>query len=310
VHASTRLVASIALVLLAFAAQSAEPRGKVALTFDDLPLNGALPPGVKPSDIARDALAVLNRHRIPPSYGFVNARKLERDPDGAAALRLWVAAGNPLGNHTYAHPDLTTTGVEAFEQDILRNEPVLELLMPEGGAHDWRWFRYPFLHEGETLEKRKAIRDFLKSNRYRIAQTTIDYEDYLWNSAFAACVAAKDAKAQAWLSESYLATARDYIRVQRQLAHDLFGREINHVLLLHLGAFSATILPDLFALLEDEGFEFVTLEEAQSDPAYDDDPNAALKWGGTLTEQIVAARGIAYPKVPDKPREKLGSICR
>jgi peptidoglycan-N-acetylglucosamine deacetylase len=37
----------------------------------------------------------------------------------------------------------------------MRNEPLLKSLMGKG---DWHWFRYPFLHEGETVEKRRAER--------------------------------------------------------------------------------------------------------------------------------------------------------
>ena len=46
-------------------------------------------------------------------------------------------------------------------------------------------------------------------------------------------------------------------------------------MLLHLGSFSSHILPDLFEILDEEGFEIVTLEEAQKDPAYDYDPDVA-----------------------------------
>ena len=123
----------------------AEPSAKlkVALAFDDLPLNGLLPAGAQKSDFARDTIKVLKKHRIPPSYGFIVARQLERDPDGAAALQIWVDGGNPLGNHTYTHLDLTKNSAEDFQREILRNEPVLELLMAPiqktvGGKHDWR----------------------------------------------------------------------------------------------------------------------------------------------------------------------------
>ncbi len=57
------------------AANAAAPKLKVALTFDDLPLNGTLPPGKKQSDFARDTIKVLKKHRIPPSYGFINAQQ-------------------------------------------------------------------------------------------------------------------------------------------------------------------------------------------------------------------------------------------
>ena len=305
------------LALSLFAAAmvgAAEPdKLKVALTFDDLPLNGTLPPGVSRVDITRDTLAVLKKHRIPPSYGFINARKLEGDPDGAAALALWAKSGNPLGNHTYSHPSLTRTAAEEFQLDILRNEPVLELLMPEGSAlrrrHDWHWFRYPFLNEGDTLEKRRTIRAFLASHGYTIAQTTLDHEDYLWNSAHARCVAKQDQAALQWLRESYLSEAQKWFRVERELSRQVFGRDIHHVALLHLGSFSATILPDLFALLRREGYEFVTLEEAQSDPVYQKDPDIADPRGGTATELFMIAGKHSWPPVEDKPRARLTSIC-
>jgi peptidoglycan/xylan/chitin deacetylase (PgdA/CDA1 family) len=304
--------ALLAAALVCGAAGAAEPKLKVALTFDDLPLNGGLPPGKKQSDFARDTIKVLKKHRIPASYGFINATKLERNPDGAKALQIWVAGGHPLANHTYNHLDLTKNSVEDFQREILRNEPVLELLMPEGGKHGrWSWFRYPYLHEGDTLEKRRAVRAFLAANQYRIAQTTLDHEDYLWNSAHARCWEKKDEESIAWLRESYRTAAREFIRFGVGNSRAVFGRDIHHVMLLHLGSFSSHILPDLFRILEEEGFEIVTLEEAQKDPAYDYDPDFAEARGGTLVELAMQAKNIPWPdNAPRKPRERLTSICK
>ena len=91
---------------------------KLAITMDDLPLNGELlPPGMTREQIAKDVLAILKKRHVPPVYGFVNARKLEGNADGAEALKLW-AAQEPVGNHTYAHMDLETNPAEAFEREI------------------------------------------------------------------------------------------------------------------------------------------------------------------------------------------------
>ena len=298
------------LCAVALTAGAAAPKLEVALTFDDLPRNGGIAPGAKESDFARDTVRVLKKHRIPPSYGFINANKLERNPDGARALQIWIESGNPLANHTYSHLDITTNSVEDFQKEILRNEPALELLTP--GDKDWRWFRYPYLHEGDTLEKRRAVRAFLASSGYRIAQTTIDWEDYLWNGAHARCVAKNDTQAIEWLRSSYLAEAERWMRVQRDLSRQVWGRDIKHVALLHLGSFSSHILPDLFKLLEREGYRIVTLEEAHSDPIYASDPDVAAPRGGTLTELMMQSKGISWPPGfgdMDKPREKLRSIC-
>jgi len=300
-----------ALLLAPAAAFAKDPHLKVALTFDDLPLNGTKPASRSEEQIARDTVAVLKKHRIPPSFGFINARGLERSPDGARALQVWIGSGNPLGNHTYSHLDLTKNSAEDFEKEILRNEPVLELLTPPKAKSDWHWLRYPYLHEGDTLEKRRAVREFLRANNYQVAQTTLDWEDYLWNSAHARCLDKDDAASIEWLRGSYLSEAERWIRVQRDFSRQVWGRDINHVALLHLGSFSSAILPDLFALLKREGFDIVTLEEAQSDPIYQSDPDIGDPRGGTLTELMMQAKGISWPEdLADKPREKLRTLCQ
>jgi peptidoglycan/xylan/chitin deacetylase (PgdA/CDA1 family) len=276
----------------------------VAITFDDLPLNGPLAPGTTRVGIVKDTLAVLKKQ----VYGFINAGKLENEADAAEALRLWVAGGQAVGNHTYAHTDLTRNTIEMFQQDIRHNEPVLALLEP--ASDRWHWFRYPYLHEGDTLDKRRAIRAYLQERGYRIAQVTLDHEDYLWNGAYARCVAKGDAEAIKWLRSSYLSTAAAYFDADREMAKTVFGREIDHVLLLHLGAFSSTILPDLFDLLRQKGFEFTTLDRAQRGPAYATDPDAPSPRGGTLLEQLLEARKLPFPQVVKKPREKLAAICQ
>ena len=300
-----------ALSFVAGAAFAAEPRLEVALTFDDLPLNGAKPAGKSKEQIARETVAVLKKHHIPPSFGFINARGLESSLDGARALQVWIGSGNPLGNHTYSHLSLTKGTAEEFEQEILRNEPVLELLTPPAAKSDWHWLRYPYLHEGDTVEKRRVVREFLRVNHYQVAQTTLDWEDYLWNSAHARCLDKGDTASIEWLRTSYLSEAERWIRAQRGFAKLVWGRDISHVVLLHQGSFSATILPELFKLLDREGFDIVMLEEAQSDPAYQSDPDIGAPNGGTLTELMMQAKGIAWPKaMADKPREKLRTICQ
>lgn len=280
---------------------------KVAITFDDLPLNGDLPPGVTRVQIARDTIAILKARQLPPAYGLINGKKLEGNEDAANALKLW-AASEPFGNHTYRHLDLNANAAENFEQEIAQNEPVLELL--GGPGANWHWLRYPFLREGDTVEKRRAVRAYLQAHGYRVAQVTLDWEDYLWNSAYAHCVAKNEAQSIAWLRSSYLQIESSYLELDRQLAQLVYGHDINHVLLLHLGAFSSTILPDALDMLEKKGFKPVTLEEAESDPAYETDPDIGSKYGGTLLKLWMQAKQIKFPPAMEKPYKRLQEICK
>jgi peptidoglycan/xylan/chitin deacetylase (PgdA/CDA1 family) len=279
---------------------------KLAITFDDLPLNGSLPPGVTRAQTTKDVLAILKKRHVPPVYGFINAHKLEGDPDGAEALKLW-AAKEPVGNHTYAHMDLEQNTAEAFEREITEDEPALELL---DATNNWHWFRYPYLHEGDTVEKRRAIRSYLKTHEYRIAQVTLDWEDYLWNTAYARCAAKNDRTSIAWLRSSYLGTASEFLDLGREQSKLIFGRDINYVLLMHLGAFSSTILPDALDLLHKKGLQLVTLQEAESDPAYDTDPDVGLHDAGTLLDQMMQVKQIKYPPHSEKPYKQIEAVCQ
>src|SRR5260370_30017455 len=166
---------------------------KVAIQRDDVPLKGLLPPGVTREETTKSVLAILKKRHVPPVYGFVNAKKLEGNADAAEALKLWAAA-EPVGNHTYAHMDLEQNTAEAFERQIEENEPALELL---AATDNWHWLRYPYLREGDTVEKRRAVRAYLKGRGDRIAQGSLGWEDYLWNTAYARRAEEDDKKADA-----------------------------------------------------------------------------------------------------------------
>jgi peptidoglycan/xylan/chitin deacetylase (PgdA/CDA1 family) len=91
-----------------------DPHPTVALTFDDLPAAGSLPPGENRTKIATALAAELKANHLEGTYGFVNAVKLENDPDAQQALRIWIDAGMKIGNHTWSHMSLTANTAEAL----------------------------------------------------------------------------------------------------------------------------------------------------------------------------------------------------
>jgi len=82
-----------------------------------------------------------------------------------------------------------------------------------------------------------AVRGYLKEHGYRVAQVTLDFEDYMWNGPYARCMDKKDEKSIAWLKDSYLKTAKEYLTLDQEMSRQIFGRNIKHVLLMHIGAF-------------------------------------------------------------------------
>jgi peptidoglycan/xylan/chitin deacetylase (PgdA/CDA1 family) len=284
-----------------------QQRAELAITVDDLPTHGDLPSTTTRSEIARRMVETFKAKGVPGVYGFVNAKNVGSDAEKAGVLKMWADSGFALGSHTDSHIDLNASSVQEFEDEIVANESMLQGLM---GVRDWHWFRYPFLHEGDTLEKRRAIRKYLSDHGYKVAQVTLDFGDYAWNNPYARCVAKQDSQAIAWLKTSYLSTAKDDVALDRKLSAMLFGRDIKYVLLLHIGALDSIMLPDLLDQFKKQGFGFVSLEEAEKDPAYQSDPDAALKFGGTLLEQLTEAKHLQYPPHAERPMDKLDAICR
>jgi peptidoglycan/xylan/chitin deacetylase (PgdA/CDA1 family) len=222
-------------------------------------------------------------------------------------LRLWRSAGHPLANHTWSHIDLSSHTPEEFMADVARNEPVLREHMGEAG---WSFLRYPYLREGDTLPKRRAVRQALRERGYRIAQVTANFDDYAYNDPYARCLAKGDAASVEWLKRSYDERAARSLDHAEAEARRLLGRDIPHVMLLHVGAFQAVMLGRLLEILEARGFALVTLEEAQSDPAYAIDPDRPAAVGTTLLQQIADAKGVALQSPPDDTFARLGALCR
>ncbi len=237
----------------------------IAVTFDDIPAHGSLPPGVTRVDVIRGIADALTAAKVP-AFGFLNAGFGLDDPKTPAAIAAWRKAGLPLGNHSYSHGNLDAIGADAFAKDVIRNEAPLATAAGRGA--DWHWFRYPFLAEGRDPIVRDTTRKMLTARGYRIAAVTLGFGDFLWNPIYAACAARGDSAAIARLEETFLADARANAIAARAAAKAQVGRDIPYVLLMHVGAFDARMMPRLIALYRSMGFRFVSLPQAEADPFY------------------------------------------
>jgi peptidoglycan-N-acetylglucosamine deacetylase len=256
--------------------------------------------------VVESILATLKRENMPPTFGFVNGFRIAQYPYQIHILEAWLAAGNPLGNHTWSHPEFDKLTVGQYESNIARNEALLRKLSPDS---DWHWFRYPYLEEGTTIERREQLRAWLAQHGYRIAEVSMDFQDYNWNEPYARCAAKRDEAAIHSLHDSYLAAADESINVYRQIAQALYGRDVPYVLLLHVGAFDARMLPELIALFRSRGFTFITLQQALADPIYNFDPRVPSPDGNTFNEMVAQFRNLNVPSITDRSKE-LDAICR
>lgn len=280
------------------------PMPEIAFTFDDLPVHAALPPGTTRASVASQIIAALKKANTS-AMGFINAAQIERDPASVEVLDLWRAAGFPLGNHGWSHANLNNLSDDAVVDEVSKNEPVLKAKM---GAEDWHWFRYPFLSEGKDADQRARIRKLLADKEYKVAGVTMDFSDWAYNDIYARCAAKGDKGAIAQMEADWLAAAQASAKRSRTMAQKLYGRDIPYVLLMHIGAFDAHMMPRLLDLYQREGFRFVTLEQASRDTHYRSEINPATPLQPQSLEGALAQRGLDFP--PDRARLPLDSLCR
>lgn len=284
---------------------------KVALTFDDLPLAntaGALTPSEKVAEVRAVNEAILKalRKDHAPAIAFINEKRVVEDgntKENSDILREWTRHGNELGNHTYSHGDLDKLSVEAFEKEIVDGEASVRLLMNEKGK-GLRYFRFPFNHTGETAEKHDAIAVFLKQHGYELATCTIENEDWIFAHAYELMLKRKYKDSAQRLRGEYLALTRKRIEYFRQLSQKIFNRDIPQVALLHANRLNADTIDDILKIYQDLDYTFVTLEEAQSDPAYKTPDTYFTEYGWMwgyrwAKEKHIQVDGRLEPEIPD-----------
>ncbi len=249
----------------------------------------------------------FERHGIRGVYGFVNGVRAETD-DERRALSAWVAAGHRVGNHGHSHTSAEKLSAAEFLDELDRNEPILDPLRAPAGSTA-RVFRYPYLHQGKDLEARDANRKTLADRGYRVAEVTVDFADWAYTDPFTRCSDAKRPEVIRALRDSYLEQAEAALGWSDAAACSLLGRPIRHILLLHVGAFTASQTDALLTRLEEQGARFITLEEAMRDPVYDAEPSPAKSTRGQLLYQIRASRGARHVPIPAIADPVLGTSC-
>jgi peptidoglycan/xylan/chitin deacetylase (PgdA/CDA1 family) len=235
----------------------------VAFTFDDGPKLEATPL-LTPAQRNEALLRTLVREHVTAAL-FVTANNGAVKPEGLAFARAWGEAGHMVGNHTMSHPDLNSAKMTLtqYEQELLDCNRII------AGLPGYRkWFRFPFLREGNTPEKRDGMRDFLKLQGYRNAYVSLDTSDWRLNDLLAATLKRDPQADVAPIREAYLAHLRQRALAYRALAQRLQGRDIAQVMLMHHNLINALWLGDAITQFRQMGWTIVTPEQAFADPIY------------------------------------------
>jgi len=266
------------------AVQPENSQREVAVTIDDLPLNSLFRDMESKRKITQKLLASLTAYEVP-AIGFVNESKLytggNLDKEQVALLKQWLTAGLELGNHAYAHKDYHHIEFAEFAEDIRKGEPITRNLLAEYDK-TLQYFRHPYLHVGNSPEKKAQLESFLKEIGYKVAPVTIDNQEWIFARAYDNALLSGDTALARRIGETYVDYMEDVFAYYEQQSVALFDREIRQVLLLHANTINSDYLDDLLAMMQERGYRFTPLEEALQDEAYASEDtytgNGGISW--------------------------------
>jgi peptidoglycan/xylan/chitin deacetylase (PgdA/CDA1 family) len=280
----------------------------LSLTFDD---------GLNPAKHANAArlneqlIAGLRAERVT-SMIFPSLSHIGGEP-GLELIRAWSAAGHSVGNHTASHMSLSSPKMTLgdFAADVAKADAVFRTV-----PRFVPMLRFPFLKEGDSIEKRDGIRAWMSANGYKPAEVSIDTSDWYYNQQFVAFTDAglpdKAAQVQAAFVEHLLDRASYY----DNLAKRVLGRSPAHVMLLHTSAINAATITTVIRAFRAHGWKIVSPPEAFRDPMYAMRPNI-VPAGESIVWALAREKGIdglRYPgedSVYEEPRLKsLGLVAR
>lgn len=256
------------------AAAAKQPERVLAVTIDDLPWFGRLAPGRTPAETNGRLLAALSARGVQAT-GFVVCNNAESRRD---VLEAWVTSGMDLGNHTARHLDLNTTELSAWVEDLVECHELLSELTRDPP----RYFRYPMLHQGDTLEKRTGAGAALKRLGYTIAHVTVDNSEWLLAEAYGRALEHGDSN----LSDSIAHAYREHLL--SAIEHfDAVGRaELDrwppHILLVHANALAADHIGEVLDEVKARGIRILSLGEVLADPVF------------SLEDAYVGPKGLSW----------------
>ena len=150
-----------------------------------------------------------------------------------------------------------------------------------------RFFRFPFLREGDTEAKVDAARGWLERTQQRNLTVTIDDQDWSyeepWVTARRAGRRTRDGTRRRGLPGR---AAHHGAATTRASGDRLLGRLSPQVLLLHANEVGAANWDRLFTWLEQTGHRFATADEVLADPVFAELPRATSTHGFSLWDRL------------------------
>ncbi|GAB00619.1 MULTISPECIES: polysaccharide deacetylase family protein [Acinetobacter] len=270
---------------------------QLALSFDD---------GVNPDlnsqavQINQQILQQLKQHQLK-SIIYPSVIKIG-DYAGLQLVAEWGKQGHQIGNHSELHLNLNKDHISS-QQYIAGIQRAEQVFRPLTG---WTArYRFPFLKEGNTLEKRDRVAAYLKQHHYQSGAVSIDASDWFYNQKYIAYQKQGQTQYLKKLKQAYIAHLLDRAAYYDQLAIETLSYSPKHVLLLHVNAINAAFLNDVIQTFQAHDWQLIDSEQAYSDALYQKNAKI-LPAGESIIWSLAKQKGhvnLRYP-AEDAPYEQ------
>ena len=207
---------------------------------------------------AKTLLAEIERHNIPQIAFFSVAKNLSGE--GKERLLTYANAGHLMAHHSNNHEDFNNTSLQDYVAGFDQAKARLSKL-----PNYRKWYRFPYLREGNTSEKRDGMRKKLSEEGYLNAYITLNNYDWYLENLFQQAI--KDNKNINFnaLEQLYISLLMESIEYYDAMAVKYLGRSPKHVLLLHEMDITAMYLGNLVDELRKQGWQIISPERAFDD---------------------------------------------
>jgi len=239
-------------------------------------------------------LEALDNYGIKAAL-FVCGKRID-NAEGKVLLSRWNEKGHMICNHSYSHSYFHSQKIslDVFENDFLRCDSIINNYSGYS-----RFFRYPYLKEGDTPEKRDGFRKFMSEQNYKNGYVTIDASDWYIDSRAVDTLKVSPGLDLTPYKEYYISHIYERAMFYDSLAVKLTGRHIKHTLLLHHNFINASFLGELLTHFKKNGWDLINASDAFKDEVFSQEPDI-LPAGESLVWALAKETGkyeslLRYP---------------
>lgn len=255
-------------------------------------------------------LSTLDKHKIKAALYVCGMRV--NDENGVKLLNSWDKNNHLICNHSYNHLyyNSSKVSINQFIADYLKGDSIINRY------HNYtKLFRFPYLKEGNSTDKRDSMRVAMKEKEYKNGYVTVDASDWYIDSKIHEQLKLNpDANLEAY-KQYYINHIMDRIRYYDSLSVVTFQRRIPHTLLLHHSLLNALFLDDVLTAIKDSGWELIDAQKAYKDDVFNLQFEVlpcgeSLVWQSAKTNPSTAAT-LRYPAEDgDYEKQNLENFIR